>query len=65
MVKDAKKKKCTLVNISVPSDTNIESKTSKKISKYGDLQKEISRYWNMNTKVVPMVVGALGTVGKD
>ena len=21
--------------------------------------------WNMNTKVVPIVVGALGTVGKD
>ena len=60
-----KKKECTLVNISIPSDTNIVSKTSEKICKYRDLQIEISRCWNMNTRVVPIVVGALGTVGKD
>ena len=53
------------VNISVPSDTNIVSKTPEKNGKYRDLQIEISRCWNMNTKVVPIVVGALGTVGKD
>ena len=60
-----KKRECTLVDISVPSDTNIVSKTSEKICKYRDLQIEISRCWNMNTKVVPIVVGTLGTVGKD
>ena len=60
-----KKRECTLVDISVPLDTNIVSKTSEKIWKYRDLLKEISRCWNMNTKVVPIVVGALGTDGKD
>ena len=65
VVKDAKKRKCTLVDTSVPSDTNIVSKTSEKICMYRDLQIEISRCWNMNTKVVPILVGALGTVGKD
>ena len=65
VVKDEKKRECTLVDISVPSDTNIVSKTSEKICKYRDLQIEISRCWNMNTKVVPIVVGALETVEKD
>ena len=60
-----KKKECTLVDIPVPSDTNIVSKTSEKICKYRDLQIKILRCWNMSTKVVPIVVGALGTVGKD
>ena len=60
-----KTRECTLVDISMPSDTNIVSKTFEKICKYHDLQIEISRCWNMNTKVVPTVVGALGTVGKD
>ena len=54
-----------MVDISVPSDTNIVSKASEKICKYRDLQIEISRCWNMNTKVVPIVVGALGTVGNN
>ena len=53
LVKDEKKRECTLVDKSVPSD------------KYRDLQIEISRCWNMNTKVVPIDVGALGTVGKN
>ena len=65
MVKDAKKREGTQVDTSVPADTSIVSKTSEKICKYRDLQIEISRCWNMNPKVVPIVVGALGTVGKD
>ena len=65
VVKDEKKRECTLVDILVPSDTNIVLKTSEKICKYRDLQIEISRCWTMNTKVVPIVVGTLGTVGKD
>ena len=65
MVKDEKKRECTLVDTSVPSDTNIVSKTFEKICKYPDLRIEISRCWNKNKKVVPIVVGALGTVRKD
>ena len=43
VVKDAKKRKCTLVDSSVPSDTSIVSKTFEKICMYRDLQIEISR----------------------
>ena len=32
VVKDEKKRECTLVNISIPSDTNIVSKTSEKLA---------------------------------
>ena len=36
----------------------------KKKCKYKDLELEIQRMWHMKTVVIPMVVGALGTVKK-
>ena len=42
-VKDVKKRKCTLIDISLTSDTNTVSKKLEKICKYRDLQTEISR----------------------
>ena len=35
-----------------------------KKSKYKDLELEIQRMWHMKTVVIPVVVGALGTVKK-
>ena len=51
--------------MSVPSDANITTKEFEKKSKYKNLEIEIQRMWQMKTKVVPIVVGALGTVTKD
>ena len=36
-----------------------------KISKYKEFEIEIHQMWNVKTKVVPVVVGALGTLRKD
>ena len=33
-----------------------------KLAKYGDLRVEVSRMWQCRTQVVPVVLGALGTV---
>ena len=33
-------------------------------NKYKDLEIEINRMWNVKTKIVPIVVGALGTLRK-
>ena len=35
-----------------------------KKSKYKDLELEIQRMWQMKTEVIPVVVGALGTIKK-
>ena len=34
------------------------------MDKYLDLARELKRLWNMKVKVIPIVVGALGTVPK-
>ena len=50
--------------MTVPSDRNIALKEIEKKSKYKDLELEIQRMWHMKTVVIPVVVGALGTVKK-
>jgi len=47
------------VDIAVPGDSNI---LHKETEKYQDLTREIKRIWKSRTKVVPVVVGALGCV---
>ena len=43
---------------------DIENK-SEKINKYLDLAREQKQLWNMRVTVIPVVIGALGTVLKD
>ncbi len=58
---DKIEKTCLLIDIAVPDDTNIMLKETEKISKYKDLEFEISRMW---TRTVRVTVGALGTLKK-
>ena len=56
---------CKPINMSLPSDRNIALKEiAKKKRKYKDLELEIQRMWQMKTEVIPVVVGALGTIKK-
>jgi len=51
---------CLLIDVSIPDDNNLMSKEAEKLSKYKDLELEIRKMWNTKTRVVPVVVGALG-----
>ena len=59
VVKDSVNSTCKLIDMTVPSDRNIALKEIDK-----DLELEIQRMWHMKTIVIPVVVGALGTVKK-
>ncbi|XP_072169481.1 uncharacterized protein [Diadema setosum] len=52
---------CTIIDVAVPEDSRVAEKEKEKIEKYQDLARELRRLWNMRTKVIPIVVGALGT----
>ncbi len=39
-------------------------KESQKKNKYLDLVRELKKLWNMKVTIIPIVVGALGTVTK-
>ena len=40
-------------------------KEAEKILKYKDLTTEIQRIWNVKTKVIPVIIGATGTISKS
>ena len=56
---------CIIVDFAIPYDTRIEQKEKEKVEKYQDLKRELQKLWNMKVKVVPIVIGALGTPPKD
>ena len=59
-----KKRICKIVDFAVPADHRINLKESEKKDKYLDLAREFKKLWNMKVTIVPIVIGALGTVTK-
>ena len=64
VVKDLLGNVCYLIDMSVPSDKNVSSKTFEKLSKYKDLEIEIGKMWHLRARNIPVVIGALGLVKK-
>ena len=61
---DNRDKKCTLNVVVKSSDKNAFTNVSEKLSKYKDLEKEITRMWQMETGISAVVVGALRVIKK-
>ena len=57
--------KCMLIDVAISGDRNVIKKEAEKILKYKDLTIEIRRMWNVKTKVIPVIIGATGTISKS
>ena len=65
IIKKKKKKRiCKIVDFAVPADHRINLKQSEKKYKYLDLARELKKLWNMKVTIVPIVIGAFGTITK-
>jgi len=53
-----------LTDVANSGNRNVNKKEAEKILKYKDLTIEIQCMWNVKTKVIPVIVGATGTVSK-
>jgi hypothetical protein len=54
-----------LMDIAIPGERNVIKKEAEKILKYKDLTTEIQCMWNVKAKVIPVIIGATGTVSKS
>ena len=60
--KKKKKRTCKIVDFAVPADHRI--KECEKKDKYLELARELKNLWNMQATIIPIVIGAFGTVTK-
>ena len=47
-----------------PADHRIKQKESEKGDKYLNLDRELKKLWNINVTIMPVVIGAFGTITK-
>ena len=63
VVVDKVKKETMIIDVAIPGHTRLCDKKREKIEKYSLLKDKIGRLWQMKKVVViPIVVGALGTI---
>ena len=53
-----------IVDFTVPADHRIKLKESENKNKYLNLARELKTLWNMKVTIIPIVIGAFGTVTK-
>ena len=64
IIHDNEKGTCMLIDVAISGDRNVIKKEADNIVKDKDLTIEIQRMWNVKTKVIPVTIGATGTISK-
>jgi hypothetical protein len=64
IIKNKREKTCTLIDVAIPADRNVVQKEAEKKLKFKNLGIEIQRKWNLKCTIIPVVIGATGTVTK-
>ena len=59
-----KKRTCKIVDFAVPADHRIKLKECEKEDKYLDHARELKKIWNLQVTIIPILIGAFGTVTK-
>jgi hypothetical protein len=54
-----------LIDVAISGDRNVIQKEAEKILKYKDLTIEIQRMWNVKRRVIPVIIGATGTISNS
>ena len=50
------------MDFAVPADHRIKLKENEKKDKYLNFARELKKLWNMKVTIIPIVIGAFGTV---
>ena len=64
IINKKKKRNCKIVDFAIMADYRIKLKECEKKDKYLDLARELKKLGNMQVTIIPIVIGAFGTVTK-
>jgi hypothetical protein len=65
IIRDNEKGTYMLSDVAILGDRNVIKREAEKIPKYKDFAIEIQRMWNVKTNVIPVIIGATGTISKS
>jgi len=65
IIRDNEKGTYMLIKVAISGDRNVIKTKAENILKYKELTIEIQRMWNVKTKVIPVIIGATGTISKS
>jgi hypothetical protein len=65
IIRDNEKRTCVLIDVAILGDRNVIKKETEKILKYKDFTIEIKLMCNVKAKVIPVIIGATGTISKS
>ena len=54
--------KSYLIDVAIPGDSRVKEKVSEKHQHYTDLKIEILKMWNIPDVILPVILGALGSI---
>ena len=57
--------KCLITDVACRVDNNLILKRNEKLDNYSELRLEIARMWDKETLIVPIIIGALGSISND
>ena len=60
-----KERETLIIDFACPMDHNVDAKKKEKIDKYQELKFELQKLWKTKIKIIPIVIGALGTVSNN
>jgi hypothetical protein len=64
IIRGNKRRTCMLIDVAISGDRNVVKKETEKILKYKDLTIEIQHMCIVKAKVIPIIIGATGTISK-
>ena len=65
VVMEKNTKKCLIIDVACPVNNNLILNRNEKLDNYSELQLEIARMWGKETSIVPIIIGALGSIPND
>jgi hypothetical protein len=65
VIHNNEKRTCMLIDVAIPGDRNVIQKEVAKVLKYKDLKIEIQHVWSVKIRVIPVIIGATGTISKS